>query len=69
LRLLTMPCNPCACAPSPPCASLYHQMYTIYYWYKSTKFWGRTLPIVLALDTAGAEYEIKEPTDGMPVGG
>ncbi|KAG1663967.1 hypothetical protein FOA52_001093 [Chlamydomonas sp. UWO 241] len=41
--------------------------YTIYYHDKSTKFWGRTLPIVLALETAGAEYTIKEPTDGMPM--
>ncbi|KAG1663962.1 hypothetical protein FOA52_001088 [Chlamydomonas sp. UWO 241] len=42
--------------------------YTIYYHNKSTRFWGRTLPIVLALETAGAEYTVKEPTDGMPEG-
>jgi glutathione S-transferase len=37
--------------------------YTLYYWGKCTKFYGRGLPILLALDLAKQEYEIKETSE------
>ena len=32
--------------------------YTLYYWGACKKFWGRCVPIVLALDHAGVQYAI-----------
>ncbi|KAJ8599034.1 hypothetical protein CTAYLR_007677 [Chrysophaeum taylorii] len=41
--------------------------YTLYYWTACEKFWGRGIPIVLTLDSAGAKYEIKQ-ADEAPSG-
>jgi hypothetical protein len=37
--------------------------YTLFYWGACKTFYGRALPIVLALEIAQQEYEIKEPSD------
>jgi len=34
--------------------------YTVYYWSACKKFWGRAIGIILTLDAAGANYEIKD---------
>ena len=41
-------------------------MITLYYHTACKQFYARAIPIVLALDQAGAEYEIKEPSDAPP---
>jgi hypothetical protein len=35
--------------------------YTLFYWGACKSFYGRALPIILALELANQEYEIKEP--------
>lgn len=37
--------------------------YTLFYWGACKSFYGRALPIILALELANQEYEIKEPGD------
>merc|ERR1711977_606113 len=39
--------------------------YTLYYWGACKKFWGRGLPIVVALDSSKSEYEIKDVPEDM----
>lgn len=44
-------------------------MYSIYYWGKCEKFWGRVLPIAMALELGGKDYEVLErdeaPAEGV----
>ena len=42
--------------------------HTLYYWGKCTTFYGRGLPVLMALDLAKQQYEIKDPSEATNEG-